>query len=325
MPSPNKTPVRKRKASIKKRKCGACGAEGHDCCNCPASPGAAKRKAARKQVVEANGVAEAPQEPPLVATVVRDASILDWDKVLYVVFDLETTGRSRQQHEIIELAAQILDPNSIPLEEAIFSELVKPSRPIPPFITELTTTTNDIVSTAQSFPEVAGNFFEFMRRHADEYLVGRENVKVQHIIFVAHIGKVFDIPFLIQQLSVNGMVDTFLQDKRIGFGIDTMTLARKSIQANQTAGIPVAYNLGALYQYVTGQPPTVSHRALADVKATIAVLFHQIFWENRSKFIFTFGRPEEEEADAVMPAAQQQSSLLEGPILASAVRTLQQQ
>jgi hypothetical protein len=127
--------------------------------------------------------------------------------------------------------------------------------------------------------------------------------KVQHIIFVAHNGEVFDIPFLIQQLSVNGMVDTFLQDKRIGFGIDTMTFAQKSIQANRAAGIPIAYNLGALYQYVTGQPPTVLHRSLADVKATMAVLFHQIFWENRSKFIFAFGRPEEEEADAVVPCA----------------------
>jgi DNA polymerase III epsilon subunit-like protein len=312
MPSPNKTPVRKRKASIKKQKCGACGAEGHDRRNCPASPGAALRKAARKQVVEADGVAEAPQEPPLVATVVWDASILDWDKVLYVVFDLETTGRSRQQQEIIELAAQILDPNGIPLEEAIFSELVKPSRPIPPFITDLTTITNDIVSSAQSFPEVAGNFFELMRQHADEYLVGHNNVEVKHIIFVVHNEKVFDIPFLIQQLSVNGMVDnSFLQDRRIGLGIDTTTLAQKSIQTNRTAGIPVEYNLGALYQYVTGQPPTVSHRALADVKATIAVLFHQIFWENRSKFIFTFRRPEEEEADAAVPAAEQLPSLLE--------------
>jgi hypothetical protein len=47
-------------------------------------------------VVEADGVAEAPQEPPLVATVVQDASILDWDKVFYVVFDLETTGYRMQ-------------------------------------------------------------------------------------------------------------------------------------------------------------------------------------------------------------------------------------
>jgi hypothetical protein len=111
---------------------------------------------------------------------------------------------------------------------------------------------------------------------------------------------------LIQKLSVNGIVDTFLQDKRIGFGIDTMTLARKSILGNRMASIPIAFNLGALYQYPTGQPPTVSHCALADVKATISVLFHQIFWENRSKFIFSFGRPEEEAVAVTMPAVQQQ-------------------
>jgi DNA polymerase III epsilon subunit-like protein len=150
-------------------------------------------------VVKADGVAEAPQEPPLEATVVQEASTLDWVKVLYVVFDLETTGHSRQQHKIIELAAQILDPNGIPLEEAIFLELVKPSWPIPPFITELTTLTNDHASTAQSFPEVAGDFFEFMHQHAGKYSVGHDNDPVKHIILVMHNGKVFDIPFLIQQ------------------------------------------------------------------------------------------------------------------------------
>jgi hypothetical protein len=163
MPPPNKSLsnkslVQKRKASIKKQKCGACAAEGHDCSNCPAGPGAALCKAAQKQVVKADGFVEAPQEPPLVATVAQDAFTLDWDKVLYVVFDLQTTGRSWQQHKIIELAAQILDPNGIPWEEAIFLELVKPSWPIPPFITELTTITNDHGSKAQSFPEVAGNY-----------------------------------------------------------------------------------------------------------------------------------------------------------------------
>jgi DNA polymerase III alpha subunit (gram-positive type) len=73
--------------------------------------------------------------------VVENTPTVDLDKVLYVVFDLETTGRSRQHSEIIELAAQILDPNGIPLEDAIFSELIKPNTPIPPLITELTTIT----------------------------------------------------------------------------------------------------------------------------------------------------------------------------------------
>jgi hypothetical protein len=89
------------------------------------------------------------------------------------------------------------------------------------------------------------------------------------------------------QLSVNGMDDGFLHDNRFGLALDTLHLARKSIQENRTAGVPVAYNLPALHQYITGHPPTISHRAMADVKATIAVLFHQLFWQNRAKFLFT--------------------------------------
>jgi DNA polymerase III epsilon subunit-like protein len=295
MPSPNKPPVRKRKASTKIRKCSGCGGVGHDRRNCPAGPVAAPRKTAQKRVVGNDGVEETCQEPSVVATIVRDTSTVDLDKALYVVFDLETTGRSRQRDEIIKVAAQILDPNGIPLEDAIFLELVKPNAAIPPFITELTSITNDSVSTAERFPEVARAFIKFMCQHSDEYSNQHVDVRIEHIILVAHNGKVFDIPFLIQQLSENKMVDTFFQDKRFGFGIDTLHLARKSIQANKTAGIPVAYNLAALHQYVTGHLPTVSHRAMADVKATISVLFYQHFWENRGKCLFSFGRPDESE------------------------------
>ena len=78
--------------------------------NCPVGPAAAPRKAVRKRVVANDGVAEAPQQPPLDETVVENTPTVDLDKALYVVFDLETTGRSREHSEIIELAAQILDP-----------------------------------------------------------------------------------------------------------------------------------------------------------------------------------------------------------------------
>ena len=54
-------------------------------------------------------------------------------RVLNVVFDLETTGRSRQHDKIIELAAQISDPNGIQVKDGIFSQLVKPTGTIPPF------------------------------------------------------------------------------------------------------------------------------------------------------------------------------------------------
>jgi hypothetical protein len=89
------------------------------------------------------------------------------------------------------------------------------------------------------------------------------------------------------------LVDTFLQHRRIGLGLDTLQLARKSVQQNKTAGVPVAFNLAALQQYVTRQPPTVSHCAMPDVKSTITVLFYQMFWQNRGKFLFSFHQQDE--------------------------------
>ena len=40
--------------------------------------------------------------PPPVLQAEDWGSIIDWGSVLYVVFDLETTGRSRQRDKIIE-------------------------------------------------------------------------------------------------------------------------------------------------------------------------------------------------------------------------------
>jgi DNA polymerase III epsilon subunit-like protein len=51
---------------------------------------------------------------------------MPWDKVIYVVFDLETTGRSRQKDKVIELAVVVLDENGIQIEDASFSEFIKP-------------------------------------------------------------------------------------------------------------------------------------------------------------------------------------------------------
>jgi hypothetical protein len=94
----------------------------------------------------------------------------------------------------------------------------------------------------------------------------------------------------------------FCRTKGLGLHL-TRCNWHKSIQQNWTAGVPVAYNLSALHQYVTGHPATVSHRAMADVKATITVLFYQIFWQNRGKFFFSYGRPEELQTVVVGAAA----------------------
>jgi DNA polymerase III epsilon subunit-like protein len=97
-----------------------------------------------------------------------------------------------------------------------FLELVKPNAAIPPFITELTTITNENVSTAERLPEVVSTFIQFMCQHSDKYSSQHVNVCIEHIILVVHNGKAFNIPLFMQQFSVNKKADTFLQDKRFG-------------------------------------------------------------------------------------------------------------
>jgi DNA polymerase III alpha subunit (gram-positive type) len=70
-----------------------------------------------------NGVEEANYFTNTVKMVDDCGSKLDWGSVLYVVFDLETTGRSRQRDEIIELAAVILNESGVEIEDAFFPNL----------------------------------------------------------------------------------------------------------------------------------------------------------------------------------------------------------
>ena len=74
---------------------------------------------------------------PLVLAAVQDASSIDWEKVPYVVLDLETTGSSRWRDEIIELAAVVLDHSGVRMENAVLLPFVIAATAIPLFITKL--------------------------------------------------------------------------------------------------------------------------------------------------------------------------------------------
>jgi ATP-dependent DNA helicase DinG len=74
----------------------------------------------------------------------------------------------RQRDEIIEVGATIHDQNGIPIEDAHFSQFVKPTGAIPPFITQITNITDEDVADAEPFPAVADAFIRFMQQHADE-------------------------------------------------------------------------------------------------------------------------------------------------------------
>jgi DNA polymerase III epsilon subunit-like protein len=202
---------------------------------------------------------------------------------MYVIFDLETTGRSRYTSEIIELAAIILDSSGIQVEDGSFVQFIKPTTPIPSYITTITSISNQDVKDAKGFAKVGESFIQFMTTHAEE-----SETAVEHIVFVGHNSRAFDVPILIRQLDDYQLTNMLIGNARFGWGLDTMKIAREAIKVDTSIGVPTNFQLPILYQFVVGSPPATSHRALADVQATAAIFRFQPFWEHRKKWVFAF-------------------------------------
>jgi DNA polymerase III alpha subunit (gram-positive type) len=184
----------------KRQKCGNCKEEGHDRRNCPLIRVASARNLAADGHENQNGVGgSASRAPPADAAPPVDANV-NWDKVCYILFDLETTGGSRTDDDIIKLAAMVLGPDGIALEDGSFESLVHPSKDISTFITSLTGITNDMVKTASDFTAVATDFFQFMGDTAQNHVTATAS-EIDHIILVAHNGPVFDIPFSFDEID----------------------------------------------------------------------------------------------------------------------------
>ena len=76
----------------------------------------------------------------------------------YIAFDLETTGLSPQEHQIIEIGALKVREGKVVDR---FMEFVHPDKPITPMITNITNITNDMVAGARSCPEVIHDFLSY--------------------------------------------------------------------------------------------------------------------------------------------------------------------
>jgi DNA polymerase III epsilon subunit-like protein len=146
----------------KRRKCGNCKEEGHDRRNCPLIRAASARNLAADSNKNQNGVGGSASWAPPAAVAPPVAAHVNWDKVCYVLFDLETTGGSRTDDGIIELTPMVLGPDGIALEDGSFESLVRPSKDILTFIASLTGITNNMVKTVSDFTAVATEFLQFM-------------------------------------------------------------------------------------------------------------------------------------------------------------------
>ncbi len=163
----------------------------------------------------------------------------------WVVVDLETTGLGAGA-EITEIGAVLVRDGAVVDE---FSSLVKPSRPIPPFITSLTGITPAMVADADPIASVLERFMEWSG-------LGTEDSPV----LVAHNAS-FDVGFLRRAARASS-----LPWPRVRV-VDTLALARLALPR------PLVRNhkLGTVASYF-GTATVPEHRALGDARATAEIL-----------------------------------------------------
>ncbi len=157
----------------------------------------------------------------------------------FVSFDLETTGLDPKFNEIIEIGAVKVENGEITGE---FSELIKPEKDIPEFITNLTGIKNSDVEESRSVNEVISSFLDF----SNGFMLLGQNVG-------------FDLSFLRKAAKY----------KLIGPAIDNIRLAR--ILLPQLS----SYSLDNLIEFFALTPEN-RHRALSDAVITADVFLRLI-------------------------------------------------
>ncbi|MFK5583999.1 DEDD exonuclease domain-containing protein [Serinicoccus sp. LYQ131] len=161
--------------------------------------------------------------------------------VTFVVVDLETTGGSPSGSQITEIGAVKVRGGEVLGE---FQTLVRPSTPIPPFISVLTGITNAMVGDAPPISTVLPQFLEFAAGS----------------VLVAH-NAGFDVSFLKAAAAETG-------HRWPAFGVvDTVRLARQLVHKDEAPNHKLG-SLAALF----GATTTPDHRALHDARATVDVL-----------------------------------------------------
>lgn len=165
------------------------------------------------------------------------------DRLEYVVVDCETTGGAPSRgHRVTEIAAIRVDRSGRVLDEV--ESLVNPVRPIPRTVSRLTNITEDMVSGAPLFVDLAPRL--------QQILAGA--------VFVAH-NAPFDLRFVEMEM------------KRGDYGgpkgrvLCTARLARKMMPEMRSRSLDAL-----IYRFGLHCEPR--HRAYPDARATVDVLVH---------------------------------------------------
>lgn len=160
---------------------------------------------------------------------------------MYAIVDIETTGGHAAAHGITEISVHVHDGVRVVKH---FTTLINPGQKIPVYITSLTGISNEMVSDAPAFEDIAGEIHSLLQGN----------------IFVAHSVN-FDFSFVKHHL------------KQSGFDLTTKKLCTVRLSRKVFKGLP-SYSLGNICRSL-GIHIQDRHRADGDAKATVA-LFDKI-------------------------------------------------
>ncbi|KAJ8572827.1 hypothetical protein K7X08_009338 [Anisodus acutangulus] len=170
----------------------------------------------------------------------------------FIIFDIETTGFSREYERIIEIALRDLHGG----ENSTFQTLVNPGRSVP------NAHIHGITTGMVNRPDVPrmGDLIPILLR-----FVGSRQKPGGYVVLVAHNARGFDVPFLIKEFS------------RCSFDIpsnwlfvDTLPLAREVMKSGGLK-VPPKVSLQALGQHYGIPLVGTAHRAMVDVHMLSAV------------------------------------------------------
>lgn len=198
----------------------------------------------------------------------------------YIAFDLETTGLSEEEDNIIEIGAvKVKDGKVIDR----YMQFLKPEKPISTMITGITGITNEMVSHARNTEEVIREFVQF----CDGYLLLGHNIMFDYKFMKIYAGR-YGLPF----------------EKE---GLDTLKIAKKVHKDLESR------SLEALCSHYNIINPA-AHRAYHDALAT-AKIYHMMGHYYEEKYPASF-QPEQLQykPKKVQPATEKQVNFLKALI-----------
>jgi hypothetical protein len=201
--------------------------------------------------------------------------------LLWIIFDVETTGLSKFHDDIIQLATSLwLElPGATPVCLERDCSFVHSSKVLTSYIISLTNIRPSDLSSAAPFKDIFDKVMASIERivqvHPDLYC-----------LWVAHNGMRFDVPFIVRHIWENAphhferldsgrhwVVDTYLISLKTDWGTTTPVKNHKQI---------------TLYERLCGKIPSISHRADADVRVLEDVFWSPTIQDGRLKCVVPF-------------------------------------